>query len=535
MRALLRLHWRLFANHIGRRIGYLRVYLNGGGLITYLWVAAFVLFYISWYFYAPYTRIPPAVRQNIVLAGLAILGAGPAFWLLGGLVRVKTPILMSAADVQFLPLLPVRKQQVLWEEWLWPFGRRVLLSLVVPALVFPFVHLFWPGYPLKSVFFVQWLWAVCGALGLCLQWLGAAFWHWLDGKKIWYWIKTALSALFLIFILFQALSFPGAHPAGGTANPLASGYPGFTVPALSDAHIFFTAALLTLLTAAVVWGVLKWYGNRPWEPILSQSEKVYTLRTLVRARDMKALRRLRRRTPGRRISGRLFARLYFSPDWALAWKSMLAWRGMPLFQTAVSLLAPLLLVRLLGGGLAPAFAANPLGQFLAISFILVFPVTLFTLNGYNGLLSAWQEDLQQMEKFRLLPLYPRGMIVASMVPAGLLAGLAWGIGGLLVLPYSGLALLLGGLLAFLEGILGALLVGREMLKDPSSATSAFGPERLVSGVVWLAGPLVSQGSHLTGAGLTGSLLAGCGVAASAAFGWLVLMENDWMFLRSQYE
>ncbi len=544
MKALLKLHWHLFLNHLRRRFRYLQVYLNGGGLITYLWVGGFFLFALGWYFYSPYTRIPEAVQQYIVLGGIFVLFSMPLFWLLGGVIRSKsTPILMSGADVHFLPLLPLQKSQIIWEQWLWPMGQRAMPSLIVPVLVYPFVHLFWQGYAWGSVFFMQWLWLFSACLGLCIQWMGAAFFSWLEKSKFWHWLKTGIAALGSVFILtvlfnplpinflsFSADTGKNMETSSGLVEP-----PDWSIPSLSSSQTLIIVLLLSLLVVIWVGLLIKWYSLRKWEPILSQSEKVLTIRTLVRARDIKALRRLIKKKPKGLVLKNLMGRLYFSSKWALAWKGVLSWRGISWMQVLVSLLAPLFLIKLLAANTGFQLSPHPIGQLVGSTLYFAFPMALFTLNAYTQLLGGWQEDLEQMEKFKLLPLYPRQIIVSSIIPSALLTGALWSIGILCISPYEGSAFLLGILLAFLEGILGALLVGREMLKDPSSATSSMGPERLISGVAWLAGPVASQWMILLNQSAWSALALGCGISGILIWVWIVLMENDWVFLRSRYE
>lgn len=89
-------------------------------------------------------------------------------------------------------------------------------------------------------------------------------------------------------------------------------------------------------------------------------------------------------------------------------------------------------------------------------------------------------------------------------------------------------------MALVQGFLGAVLVAREMLKDPSSYTSALGPERLVSAAVFLLGPVAVQGSLIGGQGLEAGLGAGIMVAAGVTFLWVIFMVNEYILLRAKY-
>ncbi len=139
-----------------------------------------------------------------------------------------------------------------------------------------------------------------------------------------------------------------------------------------------------------------------------------------------------------------------------------------------------------------------------------------------------------MEKFRLLPLYPRQIIVSTVVPARALIGVFWAAALPFTVPLQGGEWVLVAAMALVEGFLGALLVAREMLKDPSSYTSALGPERLVSAVVFLLGPVTVQGCLIGGQGLEAGLGAGIVVAAGAAFLWGLFMVNEYILLRAKY-
>ncbi len=297
-----------------------------------------------------------------------------------------------------------------------------------------------------------------------------------------------------------------------------------TEPASTGAVLF--AVLLTVI-------VLGWYSRRSWAPIMQQTEQVHTLRTLMRSRDKRALQRYRRRNQRGRLLSKLLGSAYLPPGWALSWKSVLAWKSIPLIQWA-ALITPLLLIRLMLLGVASIPATNSFEALLAPVLYQEFPAALFALQGFVGLLASWQEDLQQMEKFRLLPLYPRQIIVSTVVPARALIGVFWAAALPFTVPLQGGEWVLVAAMALVEGFLGALLVAREMLKDPSSYTSALGPERLVSAVVFLLGPVTVQGCLIGGQGLEAGLGAGIVVAAGAAFLWGLFMVNEYILLRAKY-
>lgn len=188
-------------------------------------------------------------------------------------------------------------------------------------------------------------------------------------------------------------------------------------------------------------------------------------------------------------------------------------------------------------GAAPIPTTNAFEALLAPVLYREFPAALFVLQGFVGLLTSWQGDLQQMEKFRLLPLHPKQIIVSTVVPAGTLVGICWAAALPLTVPLQGLqggAWALAAAMALVQGFLGAVLVAREMLKDPSSYTSALGPERLVSAAVFLLGPVAVQGSLIGGQGLEAGLGAGIMVAAGVTFLWVIFMVNEYILLRAKY-
>lgn len=559
MKDLLRLHWRLERNHIKRRLGYLRIYFDWAGTITYIYLAAFFLFLAGWYLYDPVGRIPLEIRQAIAMGGQLLLIGVPMFWLFGGVGRAAfTPILLSMADAHYLPLTPLKKSNIIVEQWFWAASRRMVLALCLPVLIYPLLKIFWPAYTLGRAGVTQGAWFVSAIIGLDLQWIIAVPFAWLRRSKILAWFKTLLAVALFILVLAALWRLPEgqwvsslAPLTGAVTTSTLTGLPAqdwqrlstqdgqafvsplalLMVNSLSVRAALAAATAVTFLLTAIV---LRWYSRRSWVPILQQTEHVHTLRTLIRARDKRALQRYRQNLGRGRFFSKLLGRVYLTPQWALSWKNVLGWKSVSLLQL-LSLFLPLIFLRFrLSGGFSPA-AANPFEALLSPVLYQQFPLALFVLQGFVGLLTSWQEDLQQMEKFRLLPLYPKAIILSTVTPSGLLVGVGWAVALLPTIPLPAKALGFALFFALLQGYLGSVLIAREMLKDPSSYTSAIGPERLVSTVVFLLGPIVLQGSLIAGASLEAGLTAGIAVAAGAVFLWIFFMLNEYTLLRAKYE
>lgn len=141
-----------------------------------------------------------------------------------------------------------------------------------------------------------------------------------------------------------------------------------------------------------------------------------------------------------------------------------------------------------------------------------------------------------VERFHLLPIPPKQVILSTLAPPALTIGLMLVLVSLiLATPFlAGRELLLLAALALAEGILGTVLVAREMLKDPSSSTSALGPERWISAFFLLAASAVVQLSGFWGLSVFDGLTSGLVVAGGLTVVFFILMVNKFVLLRSRY-
>ena len=538
MKALLALHSRVTANHVRRRLRYLSIYFDWAGTITYLYVGAFFLLLLAYYLYDPAARIPYPIRHNIVLAATAILVVVPGWWLAGGFVFAeKSSILVSTADVHFLPLVPIDKAKIICEQWLWAALKRSALALAIPLLTWLFLRLFQPDSTFEATLATQVIWLLTGILGLSLQWLGAYLIELL--QPVYRWLKGLFTVGVLLAILSgtwrllssgQGLQYT-IPPTPTLVAPLPAT---FSVPWLDwPASVWITLTSLTIILTALA---LLLYTGRKWEPTLRQSQHVLTIRTLMRARDKRALQRYRRSMPGWGILSRLLTNIYASPNWALTWKNILSWRQINWTQVLFSFTLPtavLILVRL---GIIPALprSGDRTDVLLHRIFLNELPMAMLVLQAFTEFLRSWQDDLQHAEIFGLLPIDPRQVILSTVLPSAALTGGPALLITLLIAPLRGINLFLASLLAPAEIILAVLLVAREILKDPSASTSLLGPERWLSGLLLLLAPAIGQLSFLWGWTLYQSLLSALIIALGLAFLLYKMMVNELVLLRSRY-
>lgn len=551
MKALLLLHWRVTRNHLKRRLHYLSVYFDWAGTVTYLYLLAFVLIVLGYYLYDPFTRIPFPVLISIERVAQGLLWAVPLLWLLAAFALAgRTIILLSPADVHHLPQFPFTKRTVFLEQWLWPAAKRIALALLGPLLIWPLLTLLQVKFPFAHVLLTQAVWALSGLFGLTLQWLLAFVLSYVRGLILW--LKRGITAGTLILLGIRLIdSTPlsldlnsGASAANyGMINsvpihPIQS-YDAHLLTAISLpwfnwpfwAWISLAAALIVLVRLTIAL-----YARRAWEPTLSQSQEVHTLRTLIRARDQRELKRYQQARRGPGFIGRLLGRRYVSQAWALSWKGLLTWRSANWTQVFISFLLPLFVIRLFFPGFLALLHSGSMDRMVDVLIRFELPLTLLILQGYTQFLFSWQDDLQHMELFRLLPITPKQAIQSTLAPPALTIGLMMVLISLIFsAPFlAGRELILLTALALAEGILGAVLVAREMLKDPSSATSALGPERWISAFSLLAAPAVVQLSRFWGWSTFDGLSGGLMVAGGLTVVFFILMVNEFVLLRSRY-
>lgn len=561
MKALLLLHWRVTRNHLKRRLHYLSVYFDWAGTVTYIYLLAFVLIVLGYYLYDPFTRIPFPVLISIERLAQGILWAVPLLWLLAAFVfSGRTAILLSPADVHHLPQFPFPKPTVFLEQWLWPAAKRIVLALLGPLFIWPFLTLLQVKFPFGNVLLTQAVWGLSGLFGLTLQWLLAFVRSYVRGLILWLKRGITIGTLALLGIrlldirlrdsslLGSSQLIPTPNSGAGIANYGQAGSASFPNLDTLDAHLLTTVSLpwsswpfwaWIILAAALIVLVrltIALYARRAWEPTLSQSQEVHTLRTLIRARDQRELKRYQQARRGPGFIGRLLGRRYVSSAWALSWKGLLTWRSANWTQVFISFLLPLFVIRLFFPGFLTLLHSGTMDRMVDVLIRFELPLTLLILQGYTQFLFSWQDDLQHMELFRLLPITPKQAILSTLAPPALTIGLMMVLISLIFsAPFlAGRELILLAALALAEGILGALLVAREMLKDPSSATSALGPERWISAFSLLAGPAVVQLSRFWGWSTVDGLSGGLMVAGGLTVVFFILMVNEFVLLRSRY-
>lgn len=554
MKALILLHWRVMRNHLKRRLHYISVYFDWAGTVTYLYLLAFVVIVIGYYLYDPYNRIPFPVLLGLERLAQGILGAVPLLWLLAAFVLSgRTAILLSPADVHHLPQFAFPKSTVFLEQWLWPAAKRIALALLGPLLILPFLTLLRVKFPFGDVLLTQVVWALSGLLGLTLQWLLAFVLSNVRGLILW--LKRGITIGTLVLLGIRLLN-GGLLDSSQLGGSQLGDIPLILTPNSGagasnngmDAHLLTTVSLpwfswplwAWIVPAAVLIILVRLtialYARRPWEPTLRQSQEVHTLRTLIRARDQRELKRYRQARKGPGFIGRLLGRSYVSPAWALSWKGLLTWRSANWTQVFISFLLPLFAIRLFFPSFLGLLQSGSIDWIIDVLIRFELPLTLLILQGYTQFLFSWQDDLQHMELFRLLPIPPKQAILSTLAPPALTIGLIMVLISLIFAsPFlAGRELILLAALALAEGILGAVLVAREMLKDPSSTTSALGPERWISAFSLVTAPAVVQLSGFWGVSTFDGLTSGLVVAGGLTVVFFILMVNEFVLLRSRY-